>query len=988
LKRLLAITLGLTLYVLVKPPEAGAVDAPHVNTCPTCHTSGLTPNSTGFNSNCLSCHSAGNAASGTPFSVTDQVNTSHSWSGSDSVPAAGAQPPTLGALTQVQSYTGNEMACVRCHNPHSNANGKYLRISNANDQLCLDCHRSRNLQTPSAGSHPVLIGYSSAAKANPSGFNQIPQNANPANPTSDLSTKMSADGKLLCSTCHGVHASDSKSTTVDGLATVASGDGNLLRTDPRGASVASGVQDNLNICTNCHAGKKNHNALGQDVQCNDCHGAHVDFDADDPTGVLGVNVNLIRRTVTKAGLPSKIFFRYTAAAKREYVNTDGTGAGVCQGCHAPPADHFSGTAVETAHANCTGCHPHNSAAGSFSPGAGGCTSCHGQPPVSAATTASGYTAYDETTTPHASHAAGGGTNYKYACFECHLGNTHNSGTTFTDVFIAKTGIKAGESAVYSLPDCSNVYCHSDGNGGFKAGQSSIAWGNNKKGTIIGQPGECTTCHDNISIATGSHAKHVSAMTYGCKTCHAATVSDNTTLLPAARLSGGTHVNAAKDVQFSNMVPATGSSCATVACHGNGKGASAVTAPVWGVPTSGACGSCHATAASTPALASGSHAEHFAVIGSTNPAVVCTQCHTYYGETAAPHVNGTVDMTAGCSTSQCHGTIAPPAWGFVSSNNLCTTCHGTGTVTVTAANRYVVAPSDAVATDTGKVSTNAKTGAHQTHLRMLNGLSAVGSVDERCQNCHGTLPVSGTHANGSSMPVFQGLATNNGSISASYAGTNCSNTYCHNPAGTGGTLNPANAGTGITPSWTNAGYIADGTVKTPANCTACHKVPGDAGFTSSTDHGSLTIASDCAGCHGHNGDTAGAAGQQHLDGIKFGNGTCDACHGYPPLSPAQFSARVGGTYVNAMVENYSGGGGHHATHLLTTVVASEGFAPCLPCHPSIHHNQGGGIVARTDVNVNDPADTTFRFDVTRSKRYDTVTLSCSNVSCHFQPTPAW
>jgi hypothetical protein len=272
----------------------------------------------------------------------------------------------------------------------------------------------------------------------------------------------------------------------------------------------------------------------------------------------------------------------------------------------------------------------------------------------------------------------------------------------------------------------------------------------------------------------------------------------------------------------------------------------------------------------------------------------------------------------------------------------------------------------------------------------NGLSAQGTQDSRCNDCHGALPTSGSHANGSSTPAFQGLAKPSG-FTTSYNSGSCS-VYCHNPAGTNGTLASANAGTGIAPLWTNANYIADGTLKTQANCGTCHKSPGDVGFTSSTDHSvnamPLGIATDCAGCHGHNGGTDGAAGQQHMDGIKWGNGSCDACHGYPPLTATQLSARTGGAYANAKVEDYAGGAGHHSTHLLATVKASEGFTPCLPCHPSTFHNGGNGTVSKLFVNVNDAADLTFRFDETRSKRYTVATQSCSNVSCHYQPTPAW
>jgi trimeric autotransporter adhesin len=400
----------------------------------------------------------------------------------------------------------------------------------------------------------------------------------------------------------------------------------------------------------------------------------------------------------------------------------------------------------------------------------------------------------------------------------------------------------------------------------------------------------------------------------------------------------------------------------------------------------ACGSCHLTAASNPALATGSHAQHFATIGSSDPAITCTKCHVYNGQ-AAPHANGTVNLNGGCSAVQCHGSITPPTWGSTNANAACTKCHGSGTAVVTTANENVVAPSDASATDTGQVSTNLKTGAHQAHLLGLNGLSAVGSIDERCQNCHGALPTAVNHATGSSAPVFQGLANNGGATSASFSGGSCSNTYCHNPAGSGGTLMSANAGTGVAPSWTNSAYLADGTLKTLTNCNTCHKVPGESGFSSNASHAGVTIANDCAGCHGHNGDASGAVGHRHMDGILYANGSCDSCHGYPPMSAAQLAARANGEFVNAKIEDYPGGGGYHASHLLTSVDPSQGFTPCLPCHPSTSHRQGASVL-QTNINIFDAADTEYRFNSALPKSYDNEATTCSNVSCHMKPSPAW
>ncbi|GFO66963.1 hypothetical protein GMLC_05420 [Geomonas limicola] len=370
MKKLFSIILGFAVLALVTPLNVRAIDGPHVdpskvanNSCTVCHNEDVPSNSSVFNSNCLSCHS--DFSTGTNSAAQQ---TSHKWTGSVTAPAAGAQSPTTGALTLVQNYTGSELACVLCHNPHDDSNDKYRRIANGSDQLCLDCHRSRDVKshrvdpTKYPASHPVHVTYADAVAANSAGYNAPPVNANPGNPGSDLGARLSASsGVVLCSTCHAVHNATSQSATPPVAdSTGKLGDGNLLRTNPRGERVASGTADTLNICTNCHAGKFNHNAKGQDIECLDCHAAHVEYDPNDPNNTKGTNINLIRRNVTINGAPSQIFYRYSGA-RREYKNADGNG--VCQGCHALPntiADHASNDPRV-----CNNCHTHGDAKGSF-----------------------------------------------------------------------------------------------------------------------------------------------------------------------------------------------------------------------------------------------------------------------------------------------------------------------------------------------------------------------------------------------------------------------------------------------------------------------------------------------------------------------------------------------------------------------------------------------------------------------------------------------
>lgn len=574
------------------------------------------------------------------------------------------------------------------------------------------------------------------------------------------------------------------------------------------------------------------------------------------------------------------------------------------------------------------------------------------------------------------------------------------------------GVSAAGAPGNGYGTCSTASCHDNGKG---VQVVTPVWG-----ATVNYP-TCTACHDKVP-ADATHTKHVTTTTAKkaiCGDCHAGyTWTQGAT--------GTNHLNGTVEVDTGSYPSpkAKGTAvgnCSTTYCHSSGQSANGSSAtPVYATVTWGgtsACGSCH----SVLTINTGSHGKHIAADNR------CENCHVYSTNTlynSELHVNGqiNVNLSAGtysqvfdtapgngygtCSSASCHNTIAPRGpWGTVTTNDSCTACHGTPTPTgtITVANRHLVAPSDPAATDNGKVSTNLKTGAHQTHIQYLNGLSNQGTEDNRCKACHGPLPTSASHSYGSpswaSDPTYTfdelglAVAQGSGAMWPNYVDGGCSNTYCHSPSGSGGTLNPLNAGTGTTPSWTNPDYIADGAIKTDSNCNKCHLSPGNAGFTAAVSHDAtampLGIATDCSGCHGHNGGIGGAVGQQHIDGIKFGNGSCDACHGYPPLTQAQFDARANGDYANAKVEDYAGGGGYHTKHLLASVKSSEGFTPCLPCHPASSHNAGNGNVTRTNVSVNDPADTGYRFDESRSKRYDSVTLSCSNVSCHFKPTKkAW
>lgn len=734
------------LFVLLTTTGAMAVTSPHTSplgcytNSPTgCHT--LTSNggggftidlsdTVGVNNLCLKCHNPqlmtksftpGDIAN--PFGSTTLPNytsvrkqTSHNWAAPANVSAAGAQQTLL--ATTVPNYPSYAIGkgvinCVICHDQHAVQGNKLLRGDNSMDQLCFDCHRSRNTTDVTKGTHPVTVDYAATVQAHPDKFSATPQNANSANPTSAMKL---ANGQVVCTTCHSVHFTDSNARTYDSYTSSAFGhlsssQGYLLRTDMR-----AGTANGSNICTNCHTGKLAHNRKGQNIQCADCHGGHVD-----PGDGTRPNVWLVRRYMNYSGGMKLDSYR------RQVLNQDAGSLsnfagpfGVCQACHPvpPPGGSYPAEHASTDPNVCRGCHVHNSTDGSFS---ASCTSCHGFPPQ--ANVAGGPLGYaktstynyatspsfkDESMTGHLAHA--GKAPYAFSCSECHKGNKHATGN-FQQVFLSSAGTLAasnGASPVYNVNGtCSNVYCHSNG---APAGGGTVyktpAWAN-AKGSIVGTPGECGACHD-ASPATNAHSGHLNP-TYGfkCSYCHGATVNDAKAIINLDK-----HVNGFKDVMFTGTatIGGTGSydstarTCSNLYCHSNGNPNNLVYAnpAAW---TSGAnygCNGCHGTSnpIGAPDYANGgaglstanSHAAH--TRGAANT-IVCSNCHYATASSTAggmlvansQHLNGSVTVvfnpavagpnaawdpaTGTCTNIACHGGAAAQ-WG---STAACLTCHG-------------------------------------------------------------------------------------------------------------------------------------------------------------------------------------------------------------------------------------------------------------------------------------------------------------------------
>ena len=665
----------------------------YVVTCDKCHnTANPILGKTGYINACVSCHSGGNAGSSKPFTVNDAANpygtsparsgvvyqTSHNWNGSLGNPMAGARVPQNRAM-QNANISG-VLLCVTCHNVHgqyssASQSKPFLRVRNDNDAMCRDCHATRDKNSHIYGTHPININYSTSRVNNPGMFFRS-VSSNSSNPSNSSNKMTLVNGNLQCTTCHGLHYTDSRSGTTHNAASQANlstSSGYLLKTNVRGNN-----PDDINICTNCHAGKMAHNGVNQNIQCVDCHAGHVEYDPLSVTSAdkLLVNQFLIRRymnisTAYGAIRNSRTFFRYTGAQAEFYVFTADRSVdptvpvGICQTCHndtqnfvafhyVDPSDRSKG--INPALTNCTLCHNHS--AGSF-----GCGSCHGNPPRhnkrgggpftngyaywSSGTTrtinyAKSASFLNESSTPHSSHADTDGRRYLISCYQCHHGNekTHSSGN-FQQVFLRHSTV-AGSSAQYntSTQTCTNVYCHS--NAQSSPIYQTVSW-KNTKNTIMKGNGviRCQACHgDKNSITSsstalsGNHQRHAatSMANYACQTCHDATLArypydNNTGLIYPAQ----NHVNGIKDVKFysqnnnlntyltSGTYDNNAKICSNVYCHSNGKGALSKVSPTWGNTSTGQCGSCHGVLGPNTSTTFGmiTSAAHFRHLSSTS-----------------------------------------------------------------------------------------------------------------------------------------------------------------------------------------------------------------------------------------------------------------------------------------------------------------------------------------------------------------------------------
>ena len=527
-----------------------------------------------------------------------------------------------------------------------------------------------------------------------------------------------------------------------------------------------------------HLGAK-HDATKNGGQfCWDCHDGHGDSNA------FMIQAAVAKTSDLTTGAPivtaATVFTSFATGS--DYATSSEPYTGLCQVCHSSTS-YYNPSANGHYTDKCTLCHPH---AGGFTPGSD-----------------SGK---------HTEHLAMG-----LKCEVCHvLGSTElpNPSTSIA---------------------CST--CHQNGYDGTPNDDAYRDHWNSEPYSF-----GCTSCHSKPPAYTNSPAKansHAAHSANTCNKCHAVTTADGNTIASFAAHGNKVYdVNPADGLTLTYTYSASGSTCATISCHGDNSA-------TWG-GASLTCQSCHLAAVDAPDVDDFEDTFYDNDVASKIANTVGWST-TGHGRPLAsesyPSGNTAADFTVANACLYCHDntishkTVANPfrlkyfsdeTWG---KNGVCQSCHAADSVGVTV--------------DTTLRNSSIKIGSDH------NGTKHDGAANnggQFCWDCHDA------HGDGNKFMIHDAVAKT-------------SNVTTGAP-----TLTVA---TEFTESLTGADYT-----KATANgiCQVCHTSTTYYSPTANGHHTEEGVASKCTICHAHSdgrGFGGGVSGK-HSGHLAMG-AACNDCH---------------------------------------------------------------------------------------------------------------
>ena len=542
-----------------------------------------------------------------------------------------------------------------------------------------------------------------------------------------------------------------------------------------------------------------------------------------------------------------------------------------------------------------------------------------------------------------------------------------SNATYNNLSTGSTGALAPSNG---YGDCSNVYCHSNGQSGVAAKYHATNWSN--KMDSMG----CIWCHDGkqsgatATELSGKHDKHMNKTSnsalgsdgYNCVDCHAATVVNNTQISTQSN-----HANGFADYSGAlagHTYNAAGKTCSSVYCHSNGNRSALVyaTVPAWDSPGALGCNGCHGTSNpdGMPDYSNGGEGSTTTNLHSVHATAVvpaiCSDCHAATVDSAgailtstvkhadgtanvsfAAKVGGTASWTAAsatCSNISCHSSLSnTSSWG--QSVN-CTMCHALGQLS--GAHKFHIYTSASFAPTVYNNNTTNRT------------LAGRKDYNFGCANCHPL--VNANHKNGvvmvnlssTTLAGTSNLLRSLNGPGATYNRTTgtCDNIYCHSNGGRSG--NQLGTTTYYTsPAW-NSAFSGD-------KCAMCHgNSPNSGGKVGSPAHYNTSWL-------GFNNLSGGHAIGIHSSGVYAGlNGTTTYANG-----SLAAGSTTGSSHGNTGASTTISCNVCHSS--VITTAANDHSTLCLNCHTTtgIKHNPSGddmNLIANPALHVNGTTNVQF------------------------------